>query len=221
MNNLIKAIKREEKKRASETIQALNSKGLTIESILDKWYYRELIPQSSKRKKWANVTELKNYLKNRVRLQRDKRISKEIERVQTVFNTTRKIEQINISVTWAKSRTWGKNPTAEARVLFNDNTAFTFRGHTASGCGYDKESQTIASALNQCNELLKMMYKVKNRDTKSSNHKLLGYGSGYGILPSFEGGVGVSSHRGIFEKLKFNFESVAHGKNFDVYTVTK
>ena len=79
-------------------------------------------------------------------------------------------------------------------------------GHSTSsitGCGYCKESTATAQLLNQNETIMKRLYKAKNKKATAKNNDLLGYGSGYGILPSFEGGVGVSCHVRILEKLGY------------------
>ena len=73
------------------------------------------------------------------------------------------------------------------------------------------------------NVLKANLYSVANKakNLKLSNHNIFGYGSGYGCLPSFEGGCGVSVYKDIFKTINLDFKSVAGGKNFDVFTVTK
>jgi len=129
------------------------------------------------------------------------------------------LEYCTITVEWTKSSTWGNNPHAETRT----NSGLNYG--TASGCGYDKESAAIAEALNQDYSVLHMLYSKEEKRLKNKNNisrrDFVGYGSGYGILPAFEGGVGVSSHRNIFEKSGYKFETVSSGKTFDVYKVAK
>ena len=50
-----------------------------------------------------------------------------------------------------------------------------------------------------------------------NNHKVLGYGSGYGILPYFEHGVGVSSFYTIFDNLGLKLTEVTD----EFYRITK
>lgn len=144
----------------------------------------------------------------------------------------------SITVEWSKSSTWGSNPTATVRT----NTG-VYSGH-ASGCGYGKESAAVAEALNQCPAVLKMLYIQKEkglktppkkgrpmtplvdeahekREARTSNNSIIGYGSGYGTLPYFEGGVGVSCFRSIFEKCGFKWTNTSSGKTFDSYHVEK
>jgi hypothetical protein len=65
------------------------------------------------------------------------------------------------------------------------------------------------------------MYELKNKKHKLTNRELFGYGSGYGILPNFEGGVGVSCYDRIFNAIGYEFKTVSSGKTFDVYRISK
>lgn len=134
---------------------------------------------------------------------------------------------ISISVDWVRSRTWGYNPHAEAHT----NTGL-YSG-TASGCGYDKESAAIAEALNQCDSVLKALYTLKEKGLRAgksdksktasggrSNGEICGYGAGYGVIPYFECGVGVSCFWSILEKCGYK-TSGHHGKHSDYYSVEK
>lgn len=61
-----------------------------------------------------------------------------------------KLLEINISVHWSRSRTWGMNPHAEAWVCFEDKkygTRSAYGKGSASGCGYDKRSSAMGEAL--------------------------------------------------------------------------
>lgn len=61
-----------------------------------------------------------------------------------------KLIEINISVNWNKSRTWGMNPHAECWVYFEDaeyGTRSTYSEGRASGCGYDKRSAAVQIAF--------------------------------------------------------------------------
>jgi len=123
---------------------------------------------------------------------------------------------------------WGSNPNAECWYSFTNNEGNYHSGYVTSGsiggCGYDKQSTAVANCLNQINEILKPLYDLKNNQlepTEKNNHEIFGYGSGYGILPTIEGGVGVSCYNAIFNKIGFEFKCTASGKNFDVYTISK
>lgn len=134
---------------------------------------------------------------------------------------------ISISVEWKRNSYWGNNPTATVRT--DDGT---FSGH-ASGCGYDKESAAVGKALNTSPAVLRVLYEAaeaalqegRSFETLSSGcvswREVLGYGSGYSIVPYFEGGVGVSCFWSIFQKCGFVCRSAGSGKMFDAYTVER
>lgn len=89
-------------------------------------------------------------------------------------------------IRWVRNSTWGWNPHAE---LYVGGETFTGR---ASGCGYDKASAAMAEALNACPAIMRALYeKEEERPDGVTLREWIGYGSGYGILPAFEGGVGV------------------------------
>lgn len=61
-----------------------------------------------------------------------------------------KLLEININVHWARSSTWGHNPTAEVWVCFGDGETgnrSAYGSDRASGCGYDKRSAAVSGAL--------------------------------------------------------------------------
>ena len=148
------------------------------------------------------------YKKNRIEMvlkrlteKTEKEIKKEFEKIDSVFSAPDKLERsLMINIVFHKSRTWGYCPIAE------DN-----RGNKTSsitGCGYDKESTASAEILNLNNTILKRMYALKNENIDAKNGDLFGYGSGYGFLPYFEGGVGVDCHVRILEKIGFKVEKM-------------
>ena len=89
-------------------------------------------------------------------------------------------------IRWVRNSTWGWNPKVK---LYVGGDMFTGR---ASGCGYDKASAAMADALNACPAIMRALYaKEDERPEGVTRREWLGYGSGYGVLPAFEGGVGV------------------------------
>ena len=119
-------------------------------------------------------------------------------------------ESVNISVKFTRSHTWGSIPhatiTAEQRRTFG----------TASGCGYDKESAAIASAMNQNPEIMRILYDYaeSGEGFPYSVHTFAG-------LPSFDGGCGVSCFRHIFEACGYEWQQVADGRTYSEYTLTR
>ena len=122
------------------------------------------------------------------------------------------IKNVSISVVWKRSATWGYNP--HATVIINGVQRFE---GSASGCGYDKRTAAIGEALNQSDIILKMLYTAKENALSTmppeqieeakkgyhfgceTNRDFIHYGAGYGVLPYFEGGVGMESFTGVFE----------------------
>lgn len=116
------------------------------------------------------------------------------------------VESVSIRVEWKRNRTWGYNPTAT--VIINHANRYT---GTTSGCGYDKLTAAIGGALNQSAVIRKMLYTKKESALQAgyapkkagsapeSNRECIAYGAGYGTLPYFEGGVGMSSFVAVFE----------------------
>lgn len=222
MKNLIKAIETEQKTRLSEFITGLES--INELTGLSSWIYTDLLPKSKKMQSFNTVGEAKAYLIERKQKQVYKSIEREAAKITAIKNAG-KLISARIQVEWKKSRMWGMNPSAEMWVQFTNkegqqDSAYFVSG-SIGGCGYDKLSTATAQVLNQCNEALKMLYTAKNKAIDTKNHELIGYGSGYGILPSFEGGVGVDCHKRIFEKLGYKFKCTASGKTFDAYEITK
>lgn len=139
---------------------------------------------------------------------------KKLEKLRTAENAP-DLKFIYISVDWSKSRTWGAIPRAEIRT-----NAGTYTG-TASGCGYDKQSAAIAEALNKSPEIMRALYELKEKHPTAPHRDIFGYGSGYDILPYFEGGVGVSCFESILNKCGFDLTACNSGKMFDYYQFTK
>lgn len=186
--------------------------------ITDKWQYKELFTASKKYTVWV-LSDLQNYLIERKRKALNKELEKELLHLTTVEKAPALVE-MKISVEWKKNRTWGSNPTCEAWIRV-ENDSHYYNSGSIGGCGYDKLSTAVANAVNQDNSFLRAMYAIKEQNVTTKNHELFGYGSGYGVLPRLEGGVGVSCYPSIFEKIGFKFNSVASGKTYDIYNVSK
>lgn len=124
---------------------------------------------------------------------------------------------VSISVEWKRSSTWGANPTATTGSNYTTATG------KASGCGYDKESAAIAEALNQDPAVMRELYALADQALAEgvSYREFIGYGSGYNIVPYFEGGVGSSCFWSIFKRMGFTVRCAGSGKMFDCYTVEK
>lgn len=214
MEKLRKQVEKENKKELKKALSNLNK--AKKEDFTNLWYYSEKLTKRQKEK--LTKSEQKEIIKNNIIKEYNARLNKDLKRIDIIENANDNIEAITINVDWVKNRTWGYNPHA---TIYTNNGDIT-EGR-ASGCGYDKESAAIAEVLNKNNDILKLLYIAKNKkmtSKKTNNHDLLGYGSGYGVLPYFEGGVGVSSLLNIFKKLGYE-TSEHHTDKSDFYTITK
>ena len=136
------------------------------------------------------------------------------------------ITDAGIYVNWTRSRTWGHNPHAEFYGA-GDRT-----DGTASGCGYDKRSAAVAQALNKSPAALRILFELgekameagetPRRDTATGYNWSgpIGYGAGYGVLPYYEGGVGVSCFWAILRKAGYTVTE-AGGNTWDAYTIAR
>ena len=146
----------------------------------------------------------------------DKDCKQELERLDR-YEKAPKIREICIDIEWKRSTTWGYNPTATVQV-WTDGGYFTAEGR-ASGCGYDKRSAAVGSALNQISAVIAALCAVKEAnitEEKTTSNQCICYGAGYGAIPYFEGGVGISCHH---EMLKLcGLEKTAdHGTKYTDY----
>lgn len=214
MKKLKKQVEKENRKELKKAISNLNK--AKKEDFTNLWYYSEKLTKRQKEK--LTKSEQKEIIRNKIIKEYNTRLNKNLKRIDTIENANNNIESITINIDWVRNTTWGYNPHA---VVYTNNGDIT-EGR-ASGCGYDKESTAIAEALNKNNDILKLLYIAKNKKMtakKTNNHDLLGYGSGYGVLPYFESGVGVSSLLNIFRKLGYSI-SEHHTEKSDFYTITK
>lgn len=221
MKNLIKAVTNEKRNRLEQFIFAINQ--LAHKSQLDIWMYNDLLPKGKDTSNMSFET-LKAYIIGRKEKQINKSIEREVKKITTVYNSG-ELMSVKISVEWKRSKMWGSNPSAECWATYKDSEGNTnshyITSGSISGCGFDKLSTAVANCLNQINEALKPLYKAKNEMPNKDNREVFGYGSGYGILPSIEGGVGTNCYPAIFKSIGYKFETVASGKTFDVFTINK
>jgi len=214
VDNLVNLLTKQFETRLADFRQSLNS--VTDMKGLDTWLYTDLLPKGRKLDSFK-FEDAKVYLYERKSKQLNKGLAAELADIEKVMNAP-ELGTVKITVEWKKSRMWGSNPSADA---WSSAGMVSVQSGSIGGCGYDKGSAAVARCLNQLPEVLKLMYLIKNAFPETSNHDLFGYGSGYGTLPTIEGGVGVSCYPRIFENLGYTFETVAWGKTFNCYQITK
>lgn len=187
----------------------------TVGDVLASWYLKQYTTPAT----LAALQELPagdtipETIKDRMQKKRAKEAERDAKKRFERVNEVEEVEApaaVSVVVEWHKSRTWGMNP--RARVAAERNATYG----NASGCGYDKQSAAIASAMNQNPETLKILY----------DHAEAGETFPYGVdvwagLPSFAGGCGVSCFYEIFEACGYTFRQVASGEMFNVYEITR
>lgn len=215
---LTKLIIFEYQKRTQDFTSDLSAR-TTIKNILqDTWRFRDLLPKGKDVSKMS-IDDIKIYLTNRRAKQDAKALQKELDSLTIIANAP-DFTNATITMEWKKSRMWGSNPNADGEIWAAD-TYERYNSGSIGGCGYDKGSTAVAYVINQSNSILKALYRMKEKHSTVNNRELFGYGSGSGILPRLEGGVGVNCYPKIFDKIGFVFKTTASGKTFDVYTITK
>ncbi len=158
----------------------------------------------------------------------EKEISLKLAHLEAVANAP-EVHYISVNVEYRRSSTWGYNPAVE--VITNGESGI-FTGY-ASGCGYDKESAAVAEAFNKSLGILKVLYTLKEKAleagesdesktacTGHDNRNCVGYGSGYSVIPYFEGGVGVGCFWSILKKAGFD-TACNYGKHENIYKINK
>lgn len=197
-----KEIKREyarvQKKYAQNNISTLNSLKESTNELLSRWWVKDRTTPMQRAKAFKGLIttkELKKIVADKIKREANKKIEEFNIKCDEIAKAE-DIKTITIRVDWVKNKTWGMNPHAES---------ITSNGYffgTASGCGYDKLSTAVASALNQDISILKRLYNEFERALRKglSPRDAIGYGSGY-TYPYFEGGVGYGSLKRIFDNL--------------------
>jgi len=137
--------------------------------------------------------------------------SKRIAKIEAEKNQLQ-VKQIEFSIEWKKSRTWGNNPHLEAWISFVDGTSEKYNC-TASGCGYCKESTVIAEVFNA-------FLKYKLYQIPENKAEALAYGIRIGEYKGYSGGIGVESYYRIAENINGEFKKLASGKTYDAYKLT-
>ena len=185
-----------------------------------EWYMRIYSPKSRIRWEKMSKPERVSYVIEKIRKEAVKQLSKDLQIIEAA-KQAEEVEKIIIKVEWKRSQMWGSNPSASVEVRTKTHRFFRYNSGSIGGCGYDKESAAISEALNQSNEVLKMLFEAKDKDVKNSNENIFSYGMNSGILPTFSSGCGVSCYYNNFEAIGMKFEKITGGNSFDVYQAIK
>ena len=212
MNNLLNSIRLQGKMELEKVVKNIEAGNMNTINF----YITDLRRQQLKDGK-ITLEKVQQIAIKKANKEIEKRTTKKMDQVKNIYATIENMEDINIIVQTKKT-----NLGYQHKAILATDT-LRIDGKYTGGWGYDKLSTAIAEVLNQYHPLMKLMYEyIDNKMFKEgsltiNNHKVLGYGSGYGILPYFEYGVGVSSFYKIFDKLGLKLTQVTD----EFYRITK
>ena len=212
MNNLLNSLRLEGKKELEKVVKNIEVGNMNTINF----YITDLRKQQFKDGK-ITLEKVQQIAIKKASKEIEKQTTKKIEKVKQIDSTIENMEDINIIVQHKKT-----NLGYQYKATLATDT-LRIDGKYTGGWGYDKLSTAIAEVLNQYQPLIKLMYNYiddkmfEEGSLTINNHKVLGYGSGYGILPYFESGVGVSSFYKIFDNLGLKLTQVTD----EFYRITK
>lgn len=204
---LRKEVIAENKTYCKNTLEAIEKRESVLqrESTQTRW--------DQYQKKWITRRELVEYTSKRIKRKYEKMLQSDFETIDACEHAILP-EIISILVEWKKSSVWVYNPYATVKI-----GSATFKG-SASGCGYDKLSAAIANAFNKSYRMQKILFEMKEKALQKgetgNNHNIIGYGAGYGAMPEFEGGVGMSCFINILQKVGYKY-NITYTDSIDSY----
>ena len=212
MNNLLNSIRLEGKKELEKVVKNIEAGNMNTINF----YITDLRKQQLKDGK-ITLEKVQQIAIKKASKEIEKQTAKKMDQVKNIYALIENMEDINIIVQTKKT-----NLGYQYKAILATDT-LRIEGKYTGGWGYDKLSTAIAEVLNQYQPLMKLMYDyIDNKMFEEgsltiNNHKVLGYGSGYGILPYFESGVGVNSFYKIFDNLGLKLTQVTD----EFYRITK
>lgn len=167
---------------------------------------RFLTPAKKRKYESGKMTEAEAVANAKTKALKDRKKSYEqsLKKIEKIENLTSEVDYFSVVYEFTRSGTCH----ADVEVSMKNGIRVMHKG-TASGWGYDKASASVAEALNQYPEMLKLLYDHKEASLRSgiksawSNENCIAYGAGYGALPYYEGGVGMSTVEYLFKVLGF------------------
>lgn len=178
------------------------------------WYQRDRLTVAQyDHLKNGNLKRFKELVRKQIKKEEAKKQIVKNDCIQKIqgMKEAGSLKHLKITIEWARSKTWGYNPHVEAWAQYV-NIGTLYNTGSASGCGYDKESAAVASAIN---EMMKPFI-LKNFSTLKDP-------AIYGVCDHalcFDGGVGMSSFIKAFRACGYDVHE-SHGKTFDSYIIVK
>lgn len=209
LKNSLVSKNNEEVKRQLENIENENINTLN--------FYTTNLRQQQYKEGKISIDKFKACAKTKMLKETKKQLDKELKELEKIENNHKMFDTLYIQVQCKKT-----NLGYQFKAILTDSVE-RIEGNYTGGWGYDKLSSAISEVLNKYLPLKELLYNYKekylfeNKLLQANNHEILGYGSGYGILPYFEGGVGVSSYCKIFDTIGLEFKQLSD----DLYIVSK
>ena len=212
MNNLLNSLRLQGKVELEKAVKSIEAGNMiTID------HYITTLRQQQLKDGKITLEKVQQIAIKKATKEIEKQTAKKIEKVKDIGNTIENMEDIYIIIQHKKTNLGYQYKATLATEKIR------IEGKYTGGWGYDKLSTAISEVLNQYKPLIKLMYDYiddkmfEEGSLTINNHKVLGYGSGYGILPYFEYGVGVSSFYKIFDNLGLKLTQVTD----EFYRITK
>lgn len=209
LKNSLVSKNNEEVKRQLENIENENM------NILN--FYTTNLRQEQYKEGKISIDKFKACAKTKMLKETKKQLDKELKELEKVENNHKIFDNLYIQISSKKT-----NMGYQFKATLSDGFE-TIEGRYTGGWGYDKLSSAISEVLNEYLPLKELLYNYKekylfeNKLLQANNREIFGYGSGYGILPYFECGVGVSSYYKIFNTIGLEFKQL----NDTLYIITK
>ena len=209
LKNSLMSKNNEEVKRQLENIENENMNTLN--------FYTTNLRQEQYKEGKISMDKFKACAKTKMLKETKKQLDKELKELEKIENNHKMFDTLYIQVQCKKT-----NLGYQYKATITDGFE-RIEGRYTGGWGYDKLSSAISEVLNEYLPLKELLYNYKekylfeNKLLQANNHEIFGYGSGYGILPYFEGGVGVNSYYKIFNTIGLEFKQV----NDTLYIITK
>ena len=209
LKNSLVSKNNEEVKRQLENIESENMNTLN--------FYTTNLRQEQFKEGKISMDKFKACAKTKMLKETKKQLDKGLKELEKIENNHKMFDTLYIQVQCKKT-----NLGYQYKAILSDSIE-KIEGRYTGGWGYDKLSSAISEVLNEYLPLKELLYNYKekylfeNKLLQANNHEIFGYGSGYGILPYFEGGVGVNSYYKIFNTIGLELKQI----DDTLYIITK
>ena len=209
LKNSLVSKNNEEVKRQLENIENENMNTLN--------FYTTNLRQEQFKDGKISMDKFKACAKTKMLKETKKQLDKELKELEKIENNHKLFDTLYIQVQ-SKKTSLGY----QFKAILSDTTE-KIEGKYTGGWGYDKLSSAISEVLNEYLPLKELLYNYKekylfeNKLIQADNRNIFGYGSGYGILPYFEGGVGTSCYYKILDTIGLELKNI----NDSLYIITR